>query len=145
VGARVNNHIIPLDHQLKNGEVIEILTQKNKKPSPDWLQFVRSAHARAKIASVLHRTSETRHFSERRNPLVEFSVNARDRIGLLRDISHTFASLRINIKSSITHPLQHARAHFTVQAIVKNRMQLNQLITKLKEVKNVREVGHRLL
>ncbi len=53
VGARVNDKMVPLHYALKNGDVVEILTQKNKKPSAGWLGFVKSANARKKIASFL--------------------------------------------------------------------------------------------
>lgn len=49
VGAKVQNKIVPLDYQLKNGEKVEILTRENAKPSLGWLSFVRSSHAKAKI------------------------------------------------------------------------------------------------
>lgn len=41
IGAKIDGHIVPLNYQLRSGEIIEILTTKEKKsPSPDWLQFV---------------------------------------------------------------------------------------------------------
>jgi len=49
VGARVNGQIVALRHQLSNGDVVEIITQKGHTPSRDWLTFVRSSRARSKI------------------------------------------------------------------------------------------------
>lgn len=52
VGARVNSRIMPLDHQLENGDIVEILTSKNSQgPSLDWLQFVQTSTARSRIRS----------------------------------------------------------------------------------------------
>jgi guanosine-3',5'-bis(diphosphate) 3'-pyrophosphohydrolase len=48
-GARVNDRIVTLDSQLKNGDIVEIITQKNSHPSLDWLNFVVSAGARNRI------------------------------------------------------------------------------------------------
>jgi GTP pyrophosphokinase len=48
-GAKVNNNIVPLKYQLKSGDVIEILTQANHKPSRDWLKFVQTSRAKTNI------------------------------------------------------------------------------------------------
>lgn len=48
-GAKVNGRIIPLTSTLSSGDVVEIITQSNKGPSRDWLKFVKTAQARAKI------------------------------------------------------------------------------------------------
>jgi GTP diphosphokinase / guanosine-3',5'-bis(diphosphate) 3'-diphosphatase len=54
VGAKVNSRLVPLNYQLKNGDVIEVLTSKSSKgPSRDWMNanlgFIRTTHAREKI------------------------------------------------------------------------------------------------
>jgi GTP pyrophosphokinase len=53
-GALINNHIASLNTPLKSGDVIEILTDKNRKyPSTDWLKFVKTSQAKSKIKSIL--------------------------------------------------------------------------------------------
>jgi GTP pyrophosphokinase len=49
VGAKVNGRIVPLGHQLQNGDIVEILTQAGHKPSRDWLGLVQTTRARNKI------------------------------------------------------------------------------------------------
>lgn len=49
VGARVNGKIVPLSQKLQNGDMVEILTSKNGKPSKDWLNFAGTRSARTKI------------------------------------------------------------------------------------------------
>src|SRR5215213_7482707 len=52
VGAKVNGNIVPLHYQLRSGDIVEVLTAKQKRgPSLDWLKLVRTNRARNKIRS----------------------------------------------------------------------------------------------
>ena len=53
VGAKVNGRIVPLKYQLRNGEVVDILTNPNSHPSRDWLNYVMTSKARSKIRHYL--------------------------------------------------------------------------------------------
>jgi len=53
VGARVNGKMVPLRARLKNGDIVEIITQTGHKPSRDWLNFVVTSHARYKIKHMI--------------------------------------------------------------------------------------------
>src|SRR5262245_34329117 len=53
VGARVNGKMVPLRARLKNGDIVEIITQSGHKPSRDWLNFVVTSHARYKIKHMI--------------------------------------------------------------------------------------------
>ena len=54
VGAKVNGRIVPLRSCLRNGDVVEIMTQPGHQPSKDWLAFVKTARARNKIKHLIN-------------------------------------------------------------------------------------------
>ena len=60
VGGRVNGKMVPLRHPLKNGDIVEILTQAGHKPSRDWLGFVKTSRARNKIRHFIQLEEKTR-------------------------------------------------------------------------------------
>lgn len=60
VGAKVNNRIVTLKYSLKNGDVVEVLTQPNHMPSKDWLSFVKTSKARNKIKQIINATERSK-------------------------------------------------------------------------------------
>jgi GTP pyrophosphokinase len=50
-GAKIDGKLSSLSQQLENGQVVEIVIQKNKKPSQDWLKFVKTREAKSRIKS----------------------------------------------------------------------------------------------
>jgi guanosine-3',5'-bis(diphosphate) 3'-pyrophosphohydrolase len=48
-GAKINNRLVPLDHQLTNGDIVQIITKPIAGPSRDWLQFVKTSKAKNRI------------------------------------------------------------------------------------------------
>jgi GTP pyrophosphokinase len=52
-GARVNSKLVPLSHELKSGDQVEIITSDNAQPNVNWLDYATTARARAKIKSSL--------------------------------------------------------------------------------------------
>ena len=53
IGAKVNQKLVPINHALKNGDQIEILTSSKQKPNEDWLRFVVTQKAKSKIKDLL--------------------------------------------------------------------------------------------
>jgi GTP pyrophosphokinase len=90
-GAKVNGRMVPLKYELQNGDEVEIITSKNHTPSRDWLKFVKSGKARARIRQWI-KTEErgkslelgkellTREFRKHRLDFADFMKNRADEI-----------------------------------------------------------------
>lgn len=57
-GTRVNGKLVPLNHELKSGDQIEIITSPNQKPTANWLDYVTTARAKNKIRNVLNENTK---------------------------------------------------------------------------------------
>lgn len=56
VGARVNEQLVNLGYELKSGDIVEIITDKNRRiPNPDWLDMVKTSMARSKIRNAMNK------------------------------------------------------------------------------------------
>jgi GTP pyrophosphokinase len=60
VGAKVNGKLVPLRYTLKNGDTVEILTSPNAHPSKDWLGFVKTSRAQARIRQFIRQAEHRR-------------------------------------------------------------------------------------
>jgi len=60
-GTRVNGKLVPLSHQLKSGDQVEVITSDNAKPNANWLEYATSGRARSKIKSSLN--EEKKHIA----------------------------------------------------------------------------------
>ncbi len=63
VGARVNGKMVPLKHQLQNGDTVEIVTAKTQSPSKDWLKFCVTNKAKTKIRAFVKEEQRKRSLS----------------------------------------------------------------------------------
>ena len=69
IGAKVNHKLVPLSHKLLNGDQVEIITSNKQSPKEDWLNFVVTAKAKARIKSALK--EEKRRIAEDGKELLE--------------------------------------------------------------------------
>jgi len=53
IGAKVNHRLVPLSHELQNGDQVEIISSSKQKPSEDWLSFVTTGKAKSRIKYYL--------------------------------------------------------------------------------------------
>jgi GTP pyrophosphokinase len=75
--ALVNEKLVPLDTILQPGDVVEIITQKNAKPSRQWLKFVKTSKARSKIRSVLNIEADGSKKEEEERPEANYASMVR--------------------------------------------------------------------
>lgn len=59
--AKVNGKVHPLDKELKNGDIVEIIIDKNRRPSPFWMSFVKTIKAKNNIKSYLRKWDKETH------------------------------------------------------------------------------------
>lgn len=69
IGAKVNSRIVPLDYRLKNADIVDILTSNRDNPSRDWLNIVRTRHARSKIRQWFKREQRPENIAQGRELL----------------------------------------------------------------------------
>ncbi len=55
IGAKVNHTLVPISHILKSGDQVEVLTSKDMRVNPDWLKFITTAKAKAKVEAILRK------------------------------------------------------------------------------------------
>lgn len=144
VGARVGGRIVPLNYELRSGDMIEIITQKNKRPSEAWLSFAKTASARDHIRAAIRKKATT---LVRRTPAKsEFRVIAKDRLGLLRDIAAVVSRSHINIiDASVRTQEKGGFSVYKLECEIADKDKLEKLLVKLKKIKGVREAGYQLV
>jgi len=144
VGAKVNGSIVPLHYILHSSDVVEILTQKGKKPSSSWLEFVRTTEAKNHIRkSLSKKTGMAFVFPSRQT---EFRISAKDKINLLKDISEIISRSHISIESINT--TREEKDGFCVIKVIcdtDNPHKIQKIILKLKSIKDVKEIEYRFV
>src|SRR5579863_7556369 len=71
VGAKINGRLLPLRHQLQNGDQVEIMTARGGTPSPQWERFVVTGKARARIRRFIHQQQRQQHLDVGRAELTK--------------------------------------------------------------------------
>ncbi|HEY0394389.1 MAG TPA: bifunctional (p)ppGpp synthetase/guanosine-3',5'-bis(diphosphate) 3'-pyrophosphohydrolase [Candidatus Elarobacter sp.] len=100
VGAKVNGKIVPLDSHIKNGDIVEILTNKSSKPSLDWLSVVKTSGAKHKIKQWFRKDKKEEN-TLRGQELVEAELA---RAGLRPDLARGDAIEKVAHKLNLRTP-----------------------------------------
>lgn len=92
-GAKINGQMVPLRYELQSGDRVEIVTRKGQRPSRDWLMFVKTATARAKIRAYLKEQEHERSLAAGRQLLdkelakYKLSLASLERSGELKEVA----------------------------------------------------------
>jgi (p)ppGpp synthase/HD superfamily hydrolase len=144
-GARVNGAIVPLDRELQSGDMVEIITQKGKRPSEDWLAFTKSSVARDHIRVSL-RAKKQIGGGPRVATRAELKITVEDRVGLIKDLSTAIARNHTNILAFHSDNAKGSRYPFDkIEIQSTDKAKIEKLIVKLKDIKGVKEISYKLI
>ncbi|MEK7090379.1 MAG: RelA/SpoT family protein, partial [Patescibacteria group bacterium] len=138
-GAKVNGKLVSLDHQLQSEDVVEILTQKNKKPSREWLEFVKTSIARSHIRQAL-RLGGIIPKAILKRKIVEMIVGVENRVGMLKDITTVLATLGINIENVESRAEGLSIPTITIKFLAKDKDVIGKAQLRVKKIKGVEAV-----
>jgi GTP pyrophosphokinase len=145
-GARVNGAIVPLDYELQSGDMVEIITQKGKRPSEDWLAFVQTSIARDHIRAVLRQKRRIADGGQRAASRAELKITVEDRVGLIKDLSTAIARNHMNILAFHSDNAKGSRYPFDkIEIQTTDKVKIEKLIVKLKAIRGVKEISYKLI
>ena len=147
IGAKINGKMAPFSAELVSGDTVEILTQKKRKPSSEWLSLVKTSLARTQIRTALRREPDTTPSPIRilpdEHPLRHLHITARNHVGLLNDISRVFTHFRIHIQNISMNTNNKSFPIFVVSFRPRDKKQLQHVITRLKTITEIQTVSVR--
>ena len=137
VGAKVNNKIVSLDVSLQSGDIVEVLTQKNKKPSEGWLAFVKTHYAKKKIRASLKKASPI-------PKKTEYKITCQARIGLIKDVTAIISRNHLPVIKLETF-LNEKYPFIRIVVGTDNKEKAESLMLKIQKVNGIKEISHKLI
>ena len=123
VGAKVNGKIVPLDSHIKNGDIVEVLTNKSSRPSLDWLSIVKTSGAKHKIKQWFRKEQKEEN-TLRGQEAVEAELA---RAGLQVDVA------RGDVLKKVAHRLNYTNATDLFAAIGFGDVTATNVVQRLRE------------
>ena len=130
--AKVNGSIVPIDYELKNGEVVEIVTRKNNHPSQYWLTCAKTSHAKNRIRAWFNNLDDSKHLKTGRkilnDKLSHIGMPALDvTMSILRDYGNKNLSVKdreqilVEIGKGELAPTSVIKKIFTMEELLANK------------------------
>ncbi len=143
VGAKVNGKIVPLDYKLHSEDVIEIIRQKHKKPSPSWLDFTVTSNAKDHIKHSLRGVTS---LLTKSNALkTEFKVTIEDKPGLLKAVSDAITRSHISIVGINSSENSEKFHTLRIKCDLSDKTKISKMMMKIKSIKGVRAIDYRFV
>lgn len=144
IGAKVNGEVVPLHHELRSGDIVEVITQRGKKPSSAWLEFVKTAHAKACIRKTLNEKGSALTFVKPKR--TELKILCADRIGLIKDVTSVISRSHVSIININSNPESHGDSHIIkVVCDMSDIERIIKIIGKLRDLDSVKEVEYKIV
>jgi len=123
IGAKVNHKLVPLSHELKSGDQVEIILSKKQTPKEDWLSYVVTAKAKSKIKQLLKEEKK------------KIATDGKDMLRRkLRNIGAAFLSINIT----------ELEKHYNMDSAIEMYYQIAKGKIDLKKLKNYTIEGDRI-
>ncbi|MFA5821245.1 MAG: RelA/SpoT family protein, partial [Candidatus Gracilibacteria bacterium] len=128
VMAKVDGMVVPLDHELKNGNVVEVTTRSDATPKLQWLSFVKTSFAKSKIKAWFSNLNKETHVREGKRLLNAYL----ERLGF-PPLDHNYSIL----KNYAGRELDIGQRERLVQEIGKGAQLPNDVLRKVAAVKDI--------
>lgn len=141
VGARVNGKLVSFLVELKSGDTVEIITQKGKRPTSEWLSLAKTGLAKNRIKKAL-RMNPKNNFMLPDIKVVEMKVYGKNRVGFIKDISSIFSKNKINIQNLISARGGNEEVPIKITFAQKNAGEPEKIKKKIEKIEGVKKVTY---
>ena len=131
IGCEINGKESPLQSELRNGDVIRILTSKKVSPSLHWLSSTKTGKARSAIRKYWQYKENTKHVDKKYN--TSLWVSLPDKPGILGDVTSLVGQNEINISSVEMTEKTKTSINFKFNLIISDLKNFTKLLSELKQ------------
>ena len=143
IAAKVNMKLVPLSHQLKSGDQVEIITATNAKPKAEWMDFLQTRQAKIKLSEYFkgEKSERIKYSDEDAHAFpIRLALKGVDRMGLLNDItSYLSHTMNINIRK-LTLSTNKAIFEGFIEFDMKDRKNLTHILNGLRNINGIQDV-----